>query len=170
MIRERALKIVLVLVGLLFVSFAYPVVMFLWHPNQEEVTMPMMLSIYVTLGVFLLLASRNPSANRSLIAFTAWSSFAHAAIMAVQSLHNVSERGHLLAGVLLFVIVGVVDRARASKAKSGWGMIAARLPQPAVFEGWGNPDGVRYLQHCRTRVSDPHGQCSSPQLRDHSLQ
>src|SRR5437667_9889839 len=90
--------------------------------------------------------------------------------MAVQSLHNVSERGHLLAGVLLFVIVGVVDRARASKAKSGWGMIAARLPQPAVFEGWGNPDGVRYLQHCRTRVSDPHGQCSSPQLRDHSLQ
>jgi len=74
---------------------------------REEETLQMMLSIYVTLGVFLLLASRNPSANRSLIAFTAWSSFAHAAIMAVQSLHNVSERGHLLAGVLLFVIVGV---------------------------------------------------------------
>ena len=102
MIRERALKIVLVIVGLLFVATVYGLVKL-----GEEETLQMMLSIYVTLGVFLLLASRNPSANRSLIAFTAWSSFAHAAIMAVQSLHNVSERGHLLAGVLLFVIVGV---------------------------------------------------------------
>src|SRR5881227_955157 len=101
-IRERALKIVLVIAGLLFVATVYGLVKL-----REEETLQMMLSIYVTLGVFLLLASRNPSANRSLIAFTAWSSFAHAAIMAVQSLHNVSERGHLLAGVLLFVIVGV---------------------------------------------------------------
>jgi len=101
-IRERALKIVLVIAGLLFVATVYALVKL-----REEETLQMMLSIYVTLGVFLLLASRNPSANRSLIAFTAWSSFAHAAIMAVQSLHNVSERGHLLAGVLLFVIVGV---------------------------------------------------------------
>ena len=102
MIRERALKIVLVIVGLLFVGTVYGLVKL-----REEEILQMMLSIYVTLGVFLLLASRNPSANRSLIAFTVWSSFAHAAIMAVQSLHNVSERGHLLAGVLLFVIVGV---------------------------------------------------------------
>src|SRR5437867_9198216 len=106
MIRERALRVVLVLVGLLFLAGVYPLMMSLWQQKQQD-TEPMMLSVYVTLGVFLLLASRNPSANRSLIAFTAWSSFAHAAIMAVQSLHNVSERGHLLAGVLLFVIVGV---------------------------------------------------------------
>src|SRR5213080_2453602 len=105
--RERALKVVLVLVGLLFLAGVYPVTDSLWHANQSDYGDDMMLSIYVALGVFLLLAARNPSANRSLIAFTAWSSFAHAAIMAVQSLHNVSERGHLLAGVLLFVIVGV---------------------------------------------------------------
>src|SRR6266487_3007882 len=107
--RERALKVVLVLVGLLFSAGIYPLVATVrseLQPNNEN-ALPMMLSIYVTLGVFLLLAARNPSANRSVIAFTAWSSFAHAAIMAVQSLHNVSERGHLLAGVLLFVIVGV---------------------------------------------------------------
>ena len=105
--RERALKVVLVLVGLLFVAFAYPVVMFLWHPNQEEVTMPMMLSIYVALGVFVLLAARNPSANRSLIAFTAWSSFAHAAVMTVQSIELPGERGHLLLGVAMFGVIGV---------------------------------------------------------------
>jgi tryptophan-rich sensory protein len=105
--RERALKIVLVLVGLIFVAFAYPVVMFLWKPNQEEAAVPMMLSVYVTLGVFVLLAARNPSANRSLIAFTAWSSLAHAAVMAVQSFQMANERGHLLGGVALFGVVGV---------------------------------------------------------------
>jgi FtsH-binding integral membrane protein len=102
MIRERALKVVLVLVGLLFLAGVYP----LMQPNQSEV-LQMMLSIYITLGIFLLLASRNPSANRSLIAFTAWSSFAHAAVMAVQALRDVSERGHLLGGGLALVIIGV---------------------------------------------------------------
>jgi hypothetical protein len=113
MIRERALKTVLVLVGLLFVAFAYPVVIFLWHPNQEEVTMPMMLSIYVALGVFLLLAARNPSANDSLIVFTAWSSFAHAAVMAVQSIELPVERRHLLFGVAMFGVIGAVVLALA---------------------------------------------------------
>jgi hypothetical protein len=102
MIRERALKIVLVIVGLLFIATVYGVVTL-----REEEALQMMLSIYVTLGVFLLLASRNPSAHRSLIAFTAWSSFAHASVMAVQSLHDVGERAHLLGGALAFALVGV---------------------------------------------------------------
>ena len=72
--RERALKVVLVLVGLLFLALIYPLMMFV----RQEPPLAMMLSVYVTLGIFLLLAARNPSANRSLIAFTAWSSFAHA--------------------------------------------------------------------------------------------
>jgi hypothetical protein len=66
MIRERALKVVLVLVGLLFLAGIYPLI----QERQSEV-LQMMLSIYVTLGIFLLLALRNPSANRSLIAFAA---------------------------------------------------------------------------------------------------
>jgi ABC-type Co2+ transport system permease subunit len=102
MIRERALKVVLVIVGLVFVATVYGLVKL-----REEETLQMMLSIYVTLGVFLLLASRNPSANRSLITFTAWSSFAHAAVMAVQSLHDVGDRAHLLGGSLAFVVIGV---------------------------------------------------------------
>jgi hypothetical protein len=99
--RERALKVVLV--GLLFSALVYPLTMFVW----QEPALAMMLSLYVTLGIFLLLAARNPSANRSLIAFTAWSSFAHAAVMAVQSFHDVSERGHLLGGGAALVIIGV---------------------------------------------------------------
>src|SRR5579862_951773 len=69
MIREKILKVVLVIVGILFLATVYPLV-----AMHLEESLQMMLSIYVTLGVFLLLASRDPSANRSLIAFTAWSS------------------------------------------------------------------------------------------------
>jgi hypothetical protein len=101
MIRERALKVVLVVVGLLFVAMVYPLVQL-----REAETLQMMLSIYATLGIFLLLAARNPSAHRSLIAFAAWSSLTHAGVMTVQSLHDVSERVHLLVGSLAFVVIG----------------------------------------------------------------
>src|SRR5216683_4249414 len=94
--REGALKVVLVVVGLLFVATVYPLLMFLWQPHQVDAALPMMLSVYVTLGVFVLLAARNPSANRSLIAFTAWSSFAHAAVMVVMAVHVTSAREGLL--------------------------------------------------------------------------
>jgi len=102
MYGERALKAVLVLVGLLFLALIYPLMMSLW----SEAAVAMMLSLYVTLGIFLLIAARNPSANRSLIAFTAWSSFAHAAVMAVQSFQMASERVHLLVGVAFLAIIG----------------------------------------------------------------
>jgi hypothetical protein len=65
----------------------------------------MMFSLYVTLGVFLLLAIRNPLASRSLIAFTAWSSFAHALIMGTQACRNMVARGELI-GVAVLVVIG----------------------------------------------------------------
>ena len=103
MFGARTQKVVLIIVGLLFVATIYPLVFLV----RDEPALQMMLSLYVTLGVFLLLASRNPSAHRSLIAFAAWSSFAHAATMAVQSIGDVHERLHLLIGVAMFVIIGL---------------------------------------------------------------
>ena len=100
--RELALKIVLALVGLLFLALVYPMVMFV----RQEPALSMMLSLYVTLGVFLLLATRNPWANRSLIAFTAWSSFAHAAVMGTQAMRNMIARGELI-GVGVLAVIGV---------------------------------------------------------------
>src|SRR5580693_3297408 len=100
--REVALKIVLAVVGVLFVALAYPLVVF----ARQDPALSMMFSLYVTLGVFLLLAIRSPSANRSLIAFTAWSSFAHAAVMGTQALRNMISRGELV-GVAVLVVVGV---------------------------------------------------------------
>ena len=99
---ERALKVVLVVVGLLFVATVYPLLMFV----RQAPALAMMLSLYVTLGIFLLLAALNPSANRSLIAFTAWSSFAHAALMGMQAFRNYIARTELL-GVALLAVIGV---------------------------------------------------------------
>jgi len=72
---------------------------------RQDPALAMMLSLYVTLGIFLLLAARNPSANRSLIAFTAWSSFVHAALMGVQAFRNLIARGELI-GVAALIIIG----------------------------------------------------------------
>jgi hypothetical protein len=99
--RELALKIVLTVVGLLFLALIYPLAIFM----RQEPALSMMLSLYVTLGVFLLLAIRNPLANLSLIAFTAWSSFAHAAVMGTQALRDMISRGELI-GVAILAVIG----------------------------------------------------------------
>jgi hypothetical protein len=111
--RERTLKVVLVFVGLLFVAGIYPLIVML----GQQPAVVMMMSLYVTLGVFLLLASRNPAANRSLIAFTAWSSFAHAAVMAVQAYRNMIERRELV-GVAVLTVIGLVLIALAPAKQS----------------------------------------------------
>ena len=111
--RERALRVVLMLVGLLFLAAVYPLTMML----RQDPALAMMMSLYVTLGIFVLLAVRNPLAHRSLIAFTAWSSFAHAAVMAVQASQNMIERRELL-GVAFFGIVGAALIALAPAKRS----------------------------------------------------
>ena len=103
MIRERALKVVLVILGLLFFAAFYPALMM--HPDPADAMLGV---VYATLGVFLVLAAWNTSANRSLIAFTAWSSFAHGGIMAVQALRNEIPRRDLVVAVLPFAIIGIV--------------------------------------------------------------
>jgi hypothetical protein len=111
--RLRYLRVALVLVGLTFVVGVYPLMMtwwpsgWRWQPNQPEYEQ-MILGVYATLGVFLLIASRNPLQHRSLIWFTVWSSLVHAGIMTVQALSAPGELGHLLGDVPALVIVALV--------------------------------------------------------------
>src|SRR5438445_13895444 len=100
--RERALKVVLVVVGLLFSAGVYPLIMMV----KQDPALAMMMSLYATLGVFLLLAAGKPSEHRSLIAFTAWSSFAHAALMPVQAFLILIPRSGLVVVVVLIIICG----------------------------------------------------------------
>jgi tryptophan-rich sensory protein len=105
--RDRALKVVLALVGLLFSAAIYPLIGSLRDPAGSDTGDTMMMSLYFTLGVFLLVAVRNPAAHRSLIAFAAWSSFAHAVTMSIQGLEMPSMRTGFLAGSGVLVMIGV---------------------------------------------------------------
>ena len=106
--RERARAVGLALLGLLFFATAStPVVQSIVQPPRRTAG-PMLNAVLATLGVFLLLAARNPSAHRSLILFAAWSSFAHAAIMLVMSFQVPAQRGVLLASVALVGLGGVL--------------------------------------------------------------
>ncbi len=113
MTRGRTLKVVLVLVGLLFVAAVLPVFGGLRYPDQSNTGDTMMMSLYVTLGVFLLMAVRDPSEHRSLIGFTAWSSFAHAMVMSLLGFEIAAQRAGFLIGSALLVVIGVVLLALA---------------------------------------------------------
>ena len=116
--RDRALKVVLVVVGLLFTAAIYPLVGSLRDPAGSDTGDTMMMSLYFTLGVFLLIAVRNPAAHRSVIAFAAWSSFAHAVTMSIQGLEMPSMRTGFLIGSGVLVVIGVTLIALAPTRKA----------------------------------------------------
>ena len=127
--REKALKILLVLFGLIFVAGVYPLITSVrsgWQANREDAE-PMALSLYVMMGVFLLVAARNPAANHGVIVFAAWLNIAHAAVMAVMAIHLPNERQGLLIASVVFAAIGAAlillapakqlgDRASATRA------------------------------------------------------
>ncbi len=111
--RVKYLRFALLFVGLVFVFGVYPLTIiwpsgWVWHAGQSEY-LQMILAIYATLGVFLILASRDPPAHRSLIWFTVWSSVVHGAVMAVQAVVYPQHIGHLSGDVAaLLVVAGVL--------------------------------------------------------------
>jgi len=112
--RLSYLRVALILVGLIFIFGVYPLMMALWpsgwrwSPNQAQYEQ-MILGVYATLGVFLLIASRNPLRHLSLIWFTVFSSIVHAGIMTVQALRMPSEHGHLFGDVpALFIVAALL--------------------------------------------------------------
>jgi hypothetical protein len=120
---HSALRVILLVFGLVFIFGVWPLMMlwpagWQWQPNQAEYEQ-MILGIYATLGVFLIIASRNPAQHRSLILFTAWSSLVHAGIMAVQAIRDTVERGHFLGDVPVLAIVGIILLMLAPKGVAG---------------------------------------------------
>lgn len=117
--KFKALKIALFTFGLIFALGIFPLMMFWpagwrWTPNQTEYEQ-MILGIYVTLGIFLMIASRNPLEHKSLIWFTVWSSFVHAGIMTFQAVAEHAEFGHLLGDVPALYLVAIVLAALMPK-------------------------------------------------------
>jgi len=111
--RVKYLRAALVVFGLVFLVGVYPLTIlwpagWAWHHDGQSVYLQMILGIYATLGVFLLMASRDPLANRSLIWFTVWSSIVHGGIMAAQSAVYPEHRGHLFGDVPALLIAAIV--------------------------------------------------------------
>ena len=109
--RDQYLRIALVVFGLIFLVGVLPLMMFWpagwrWIPNQSHYEQ-MILGVYGTLGLFLLLAAREPRLHRSLILFAAWSSLVHGGIMAVQAVQG-GEMGHMLGDIPALALVGIV--------------------------------------------------------------
>lgn len=89
---------------------------------------PMILGVYATLGIFLIRASVDPLANRSLIWFTVWSSVAHALVMAASALTDRAETGHLVGDVpaLLLVAIALATVTRRAETKAVPTVLGAR--------------------------------------------
>src|SRR6516225_3662722 len=110
--RLFLLRIALVVTGLTFIfgiyagGIVWPSGWVWGHGHSHYLTM--IIGVYATLGVFLLIASRNPDEHRSLIWFTVWSSVVHAAIMAAQSFGDPTEHGHLVGDVPALLLVAIV--------------------------------------------------------------
>ena len=121
--RERALQVFLVVWGLLTAGASlYLLVTSLLALRPTGGTIaPMFHSVFATLGVFLVLAARNPSAHRSLIAYAVWSGFAHTAVMALMAIQLPNKRGELLVGVATAVLPAVLlfVLARSSARSEG---------------------------------------------------
>ena len=124
--KLAALRAALVVVGIIFIVGVYPLTIlwpsgWAWHMTGHSTYLQMILGIYATLGVFLLLAARNPVNNLSLIWFTVWSSVVHGGIMAVQAFVYPEHRGHLFGDVpalLLIALVLAILTPRAGKAET----------------------------------------------------
>jgi Family of unknown function (DUF6632) len=122
------LRIALIIIGLTFIFGIYTLSVvwpagWAWGHGHSHYLM-MIIGVYATLGVFLLIASRDPYAHKSLIWFTVWSSVVHGAIMGFQSFNDIAERGHLVGDVPALILVAII--------------LAALMPRTAQQSGRDN--------------------------------
>ena len=113
--RTKCLRIALQLVGVTFIFGIYTLTLvwpsgWSWHTGHTPHYLQMILGVYATLGVFLLIASRKPLANLTLIWFTVWSSVVHGIVMAAQALANPEHIAHLWGDVPVLFLVAALSR------------------------------------------------------------
>src|SRR5579862_4928720 len=154
--RERALQVVLVLVGLFYSLWGYILFDDLWHLrwlSGHSDVMPMFLSLNTALGVCLLVAAKQPARHRLMIAYGAWSSLAHAFTMTIQSAQALAHGMHRKDSpqdIVIFLVIGVTLLA----------LLPAKQPSPA-----GAPHQRAAL--CRT-LGEPSAAARVPRCKDSS--
>jgi hypothetical protein len=124
-----ALRVALILIGVTFVIGVYPLTIlwpsgWAWHTGGPSMYLEMILGVYATLGIFLVMASRRPLANTSLIWFAVWSSVVHGGIMAWQSIAYPEHHGHLYGDVPVLLLVALVLAVLMLRAEKGTAQLA----------------------------------------------
>lgn len=112
-VRMKYLKIALVAVGAFCVVGVYPLTIvwpsgWAWHAEGQSLYLQMIIGIYATLGVFLILAAKNPVEHLSLIWFAVWSSVVHGGIMAVQAIVYPEHWGHMYGDVPVLLVAAAL--------------------------------------------------------------
>ncbi len=120
--RIGYLKIVLIVIGVFCIICVDPLTIYwpsgwAWHAQGQSLYLQMIIGIYATLGVFLIIASRNPLEHLSIIWFWVWSSIVHGGIMAVQSLVYPEHRGHLYGDVPVLIVSALIVAVLTPKGK-----------------------------------------------------
>jgi hypothetical protein len=110
--RMKYLQVALIVFGIICIVGLYSMMRvwpagWVWTPAQYEYEQ-MIMGVYATLGVFLILAARNPLQHLSLIWFAIWSSLIHGGIMFIQALEDETERAHLLGDIPAILMMAVV--------------------------------------------------------------
>jgi hypothetical protein len=110
--RLLFLRTALIVIGLTFIFGLYPLTVvwpsgWAWGQGYSHYLM-MLIGVYVTLGVFLIIASRNPYAHKDIIWFAVWLNVVHGAIMGVQSINDAAERGHLIGDVPALFLIAII--------------------------------------------------------------
>ena len=136
--RIKVLRIALLLVGLTFTFGIWPLGIvwpsgWVWHEGGRSEYLEMILGIYATLGVFLMIASRDPMAHRSLIWFAVWSSIVHGVIMAAQSLAAPQHIGHLWGDAAALIAVAIVLAVLTPRQAPATSRIPASTRQSAAL-------------------------------------
>ena len=121
-VRLKYLRVALVAIGITFIVGIYLLGIvwpsgWKWHSSGHSNYLDMIMGIYATLGVFLIIAARNPVAHLSLIWFTVWSSVVHGGIMAMQAIEDPMEHGHLIGDVPVLFIMAIVLGVLMPKGK-----------------------------------------------------
>ena len=119
--QDKPLRVALLIVGLIFLVGLLPLTMiwpagFMWEPRQSEYEQ-MIIGVYAVLGLFQIIASRDPAEHRSLIWFTVWSSLIHGLIMLAQALRDPLERPNLMGDVPALILIAVVLAALMRTAR-----------------------------------------------------
>ncbi|MDP5211049.1 DUF6632 domain-containing protein [Microbulbifer sp. 2205BS26-8] len=112
--RAKYLPIALIATGLVFIFAMYPLMIWIWpagwgltppQPEYEQI----IIGTFGILGIFLVLAAKNPSAHLKLIWFAIWLNLVYATIMVLMVLADRTEHANLFGNVpVQYLIAGVL--------------------------------------------------------------